>query len=97
MAWLLSVGDSVTIDPFTLLSDGSTIVVAAVVVLAAFKFYNFLRTNEREDRDVTDHRLDRLRQNNTALMQYAGRISRLVPPEIELPQFPELLPEIDDE
>lgn len=93
------------LDGARLLNDASSLVVAALVLIGAVKVGLKLRSDDltrqsavderiEELRDEYERRLDRLRHNQTRLVQHAGELSRKVPIDIEQPAFPKLLPEL---
>ena len=94
MILLYAQADPVSLDVATLVTDGSTFGLVMVALYGAFRLYKTVKSDERETRQDTDKRLDRLRRNVLTLTTYAGDLSRLVPPEVERPAFPELESEL---
>lgn len=81
-------------DVASLLTDGSSFALVAVALYGAWRVYRVVRDDEREGRAVLDVRLDNLRWNQRILLEHVASVSRLVPPEIEVPELPELRAEL---
>lgn len=80
-------------DIIRFLASGSSYGLAVIVGWSSWKLWIYLRNENRVESASYNRRLDRLRRNLTKMTQHAADVSRLVPPDVEVPDWPDLEPE----